>query len=303
MDECWLDVSASRLAFGNGVTIGNTIRSRCRNELGLTVSVGLSFNKIFAKLGSDLKKPDALTVLPPDDFKSIVYPLPVGHLLGVGRKNEAVLKRFGIHTIGKLAEANEDLLRSRFGKIGVYLKEAAEGKDCSPVLPAYEETPIKSIGRGMTVAKDLKEEQEVWLLILRLVQEIGEKLRFHRLMARGIALDCKTADFSHQTLQKQLSAPSDCTMTLAQEAFLLFRERYLFRTPLRSVSVRAISLCPAEEGVQLSLFEDPRSLRLQALDRVSDQIRSRWGAHALTQASLLNHPFSQQQELCSFHAP
>ena len=318
MDECWLDVTASRLAFGDGVSIGEEIRKRILRELGLTVSVGVSFNKIFAKLGSDLKKPNALTHIPSGRFREIVWPLPVGEMMGVGRKSEADLRRFGIDTIGKLATADSAFLQMRLGKNGTMLKESARGNDTTPVLPCHYRPPLQSIGHGFTVPKDLEQREEVWLLILELCQEIGEKLRYHGLRAGGVALDLKTRSLFSASIQKTLPFSTDCTMTLAKEAFRLFQERYAFTEPLRSVTVRAISLSDRSGGVQLSLFSQSEDLRAEKLDRVTDAIRRRWGKGALKNASLLvgqlpdSHgyipfrgtaPLDQEREMPEGHLP
>jgi len=303
MDECWLDVSASRLAFGTGSQIGEKIRQRIREELGLTISVGVSFNKVFAKLGSDMKKPDALTYLSPCDLEKKIWPLPVENLLGVGRRNGALLHRFGFHTIGHLAAADDTFLKMKLGKTGLYLKICAKGEDVSPVKPSDFEAPMKSVGRGKTTPKDLKTPEEIWITILSLCQEIGETLRFHRKKAGGIAIECKDRLFFTKTLQKKLLQPTHSTMTLAKEAFSLFRERYVLREPLRSVTVRAIDLENHTEASQLSLFTDKADLREEKLDAVSDRIRKKYGDDAIRSASLVHTSFSHPKEYRPFAGP
>ena len=286
LDECWLDVTASRLAFGDGVSIATEIRNRIRTELGLTISAGISFNKIFAKLGSDLKKPDAQTYIPRDRFREQIWGLPVESILGVGPKAAFTLHRFGFHTLGRLAEADDSFLRLQFGKMGAVLKSYARGEDTGPVLPYDYEPPMKSISHGLTVARDLEQAEEVWTLILALSQEIGEKLRFHKKRAMGVSLVCKDRNFFTKSVQKRLLLPTDCTMTIAREAFALFRERFAFREPLRSVTVRAIDLV-REEAQQLSLLTEREDVRAERLDLVTDAIRARFGKNALTPARLL----------------
>ncbi len=303
MDECWLDVSGSRLAFGDGVTIGNALRRRMKKELGLTISVGVSFNKIFAKLGSDLKKPDALTRIDREHFRETVWPLPIGELFGVGRKTGATLHRFGIDTIGALARADLYFLNLTFGKVGLMLHAFANGEDPSPVVPTQFASPIQSVGHGFTAPSDLTQYDQVRLLILSLCQEIGQKLRFHQMTARGIAVECKTASFCTRSLQKQFKAPTDATATLVKEAYALFCERYPFYEPLRALTVRAIGLEDAKSGIQLTLFSDTNEERNHRLDRACDAIRNRWGKTAVTPASLLPHPLPDQAEYTPFHAP
>ena len=299
-DECWLDVTASRLAFGDGTRIGEEIRRRIRAELGLTISVGVSFNKVFAKLGSDLKKPDALTRILPETFQSQVWPLPVESMLWVGRKSAGVLHRYGFHTLGDLAAADDLFLKLQFGKNGAMLKAAARGEDRSPVLPCDYEFPMKSVGHGMTTPRDLTSPEEVWTLILSLSREVGRKMRACGKVAQGVAIECKDRNFFQKTLQKKLPFPTSSTKTLAKEAFLLFSRRYVFREPLRSVTVRALDLVP-EEGTQLSLFTGKEVLREEKLDRVSDQVERRFGKDALTFARLLQSPLPETHGYVPFH--
>ncbi|MBR3837722.1 MAG: DNA polymerase IV [Clostridia bacterium] len=301
MDECWLDVTASSFAFGTGETIGGELRERIRKELGLTISVGVSFNKVFAKLGSDMKKPDAMTLLPRDAVAQRIWCLPVEEMLWIGPKSAAILHRFGIDTIGKLAQADDTFLRLKFGKLGAQMKASARGEDQSPVLPVNYEPKMKSIGHGITTPQDLTTYDQVWILIFALCQDIGEKLRFHKKMAKGVALECKDRNFFVKTLQARLSEPTDCTITIANAAFTLFRERYLFREPLRSVSVRAIDL-ERDEFPQLSLFTDPKEIKSQVLDHACDSIRARFGKGAIRAASLLSVSLPEEEGYIPFSA-
>lgn len=300
LDECWLDLTSSRLAFGSGKKIGEEIRARIKAELGLTISVGVSFNKVFAKLGSDLKKPDALTEITKENFESLVWPLPVEVLLGVGRKTAERLHRFGIHTVGSLAGADSKLLQLLFGKIGLDLKQSALGRDLSPVLTADLEPPMKSVGHGTTVPRDLETEDQIWNLILLLSQEIGQKLRFYGKKALGVAIECKDKNFFTKGFQRRLSAPTDHTMTIAREAFSLFRERYRFTEPVRSVTVRAIDLIRSE-AEQLSIFTQKENLRGQVLDRAGDALCRRFGKSALLPASLLHASLPEHDGYVPFH--
>lgn len=302
MDECWLDVSASRLAFGDGCSIAETLRQRMKKETGLTISIGLSFNKVFAKLGSDMKKPDALTFIPREAMADTVWPLPVGEMLGVGRRSAAELSRFGIVTLGELARADDRFLQMKFGKNGVRMKAWARGEDNAPVLPIDVEAPMKSVGHGTTPPRDLRSPEEVWRLILALTQDVGEKLRYYGKKAHGVALDCKDRNFSLRSMQKRLAVPTDCTMTLAREAFSLFREKYLFREPIRSLSVRAIDL-EKSDCVQLSLFTEKREVRDETLDRACDKLRSIYGKDIVKNASILTTFVPDEKGYIPFSAP
>ncbi len=302
MDECWLDVSASRLAFGDGHSIAEELRQRMKKETGLTISIGLSFNKVFAKLGSDMKKPDALTVIPREKIEETVWPVAVEEMLGVGRRTAETLHLFGIHSLGDLAKADDLFLKMKFGKVGERMKAWARGEDNSPVLPHDCEAPMKSIGHGTTPPKDLSTHEEVWRLILALMQDVGEKLRFHGKKANGIAVDCKDRNFSLRSMQKKLLSPTDCTMTLAREAYSLFRAKYSFHQPIRSLSVRAIDL-ERSDATQLSLFTEKKDLRGETLDRACDRLRSIYGKDIVKNASILSTYVPDEKGYIPFSAP
>lgn len=299
-DECWLDVTASRRLFGDGVEIATVLRERCKKELGLTISVGISFNKVFAKLGSDLKKPDGQTHLPREAVERVVWPLPVDTMLGVGPSTGGALSRFGIRTIGDLSRADDYLLHLRFGKRGAWLKLAARGEDATPVLPADAIIPPKSIGHGLTPPADLETPEQVWTLILALTGEIGARLRESGMQARGIALDLRDRNLMTRSLRRRLPRPTDGTMTLAREAFSLFRERYLFHEPLRSLSVRAIDL-ERDETPQLSLFQEKSDLREMRIDRLCDRLAARYGKPILLPARILSTPLPEKADYKPFH--
>lgn len=186
MDEVWLDITGSTKLFGNGERVANVLRERIKFELGLTISVGVSFCKVFAKLGSDMKKPDAVTVIPKDSFREVIWDLPASDLLGVGRSTDKVLSSYGIHTIGELANAYPDLIQRKLGKNGMMLLAFANGEDRSRVAPQDYEPPMKSVGHGITTVQDLENNAEVWNIILALTQDIGHKLRVYNKNAAGV---------------------------------------------------------------------------------------------------------------------
>ena len=162
IDESWLDITGSMHLFGGDPkAIADALRRRLRQELGLTISVGVSFNKVFAKLGSDYKKPDATTVISRENWQDIVWPLPVGDLLFVGRAAGRVLHQYGLETIGQLAACSPQMLETLLGKLGLQLHEYANGLDGSPVRPAGQQEPVKSVGNGTTFPKNLTRWEEV----------------------------------------------------------------------------------------------------------------------------------------------
>ena len=209
MDECWLDISGTESLFGSPEKVANEIRETMKFELGLTISVGVSFNKIFAKLGSDMKKPDAVTVIPKDTFKEKIWGLPAADLLGVGRATQRVLDSYCIRTIGDLANTDPEFLRRRLGKNGVVLWNYANGNDLSLVAKKDFVSPIKSVGHGITTVADLEKPEQVWPVFLELTQDIGHKLRVHGLIADERHLKPATIDNIHTVLHQILDMAVD----------------------------------------------------------------------------------------------
>ena len=288
MDECWLDVTGSR-AMGSGMEIADEIRKTIKFELGLTISAGVSFNKIFAKLGSDLKKPDAVTCIAKESFRDTIWNLPASCLLGAGRATEKVLSNHGIHTIGQLAAAPDELLLRCLGKNGLLLKRYANGLDNSPVMHADSTSPVKSIGHGITTLQDLENTAEVWRIILELAQDIGAKLRTHRKKAGGISISIRNSRLEAKQWQCMLETPVNSPAYLARAAFSLFQQSYRWEWPIRSVTVRAVSLCEEERPVQCGLFYDIHILeRQERLDTAVEEIRNRFGKDAIKNGVLLH---------------
>lgn len=286
MDECWLDVTGSRYK-GRGLEIADEIRRTVKFELGLTISVGVSFNKIFAKLGSDMKKPDAITCIEEDSFREKIWNLPASDMLGVGRATEKVLSGYGIHTIGELAGASDGFLKSRLGKNGLMIKKYANGLDDSPVTCSDYVFPVKSIGHGITTIQDLENNAEVWCVMLELVQEIGSKLRAHRKRAGGIAISIRNHELLTKEWQCRISIPTQSPTYLARTAFALFSKQYRWEYPIRSVTVRAINLVEEDCPIQYDLFTDVKSLeRQERLDAAIEQIRQRFGKEAIKNGAL-----------------
>lgn len=290
-DECWLDVTGSRALFGDGKTIANELRCRMKAELGLTISVGVSFNKIFAKLGSDLKKPDAVTCLPEDTFREVVWPLPVGELFGVGRRTAATLQRYGVNTIGELANAYLPMLEHCLGKNGRRLYEDANGRNTDPVLPLDAEIPIQSVGHGTTTRRDMTTPEQVKAVMLSLCEEIGHRLLALKKRATGVAIDLRDNTLHHQQYQCRLPQPTDSYSLLAAEAYRLMLRKHRFELPLRAVSVTAIGLVSDAIPYQLDLFTDGTSLeRKERLDRLMDGINGRYGMGTIRYGVLFSDP-------------
>lgn len=301
MDEVWMDVTSSTKVFGNGEQIANQLRERIKYELGLTISVGVSFCKVFAKLGSDMKKPDAVTVIPKDSFREIIWDLPASDMIGVGRATEKLLSSYGIHTIGELANAYPDLIQRKLGKNGMVLLAFANGEDRSKVAPQDYEPPMKSIGHGITTMQDLENNAEVWNIMLALTQDIGHKLREYNKNAAGVAIYIRDNQLHVKQWQCQLPVRTHSAAIIAREAYRLFERNYSWEYPIRSVTVRAINLCSQDFPEQLGFFSDAAAVeRKEKLETVIEDIRRRFGKYSIQPACLcqdIKMPTDREVEL------
>ena len=282
VDESWLDVTGSCSIKGDGMTIAEEIRQRIKRELGITVSIGVSWNKIFAKLGSDYKKPDAITRFGRDNYKELVYPLPASDLLYVGSKTEAKLAQYGIRTIGQLAAADPTFLHSFLGKMGYVLSAFARGEDRTPVNRENAEAPIKSIGNSTTTPRDLVNETDVSIIVHLLAESVSARLRENNFLCNVVEISVRDNGLESFTRQKKVTVPTDITKEIADSAMELFRFHYNWRKPIRSLGVRASSLSPANTPWQISMFTDPEYReRQQRMDKAVDEIRRRFGFYSI----------------------
>lgn len=288
MDECWLDVTSS-YRYGSAMQIAEKIRKAMREELGLTVSIGVSFNKIFAKLGSDMKKPDAVTVITEDNFKSQVWPLPASDLIYVGRATMAKLEKCGILTIGDLAAVPPEILKSWFGINGIKLWHFANGTDDSRVMHKDFVCPIKSIGHGITCVADLSNEEEVYRVMLELSQDIGHRLRVHEMRASGVQLFVRGNDLFGMQYQTKFEMPTRSPHEIADTARELFHNKYGWSNPVRAVTVRTIDLVPRYSSRQMNIFYDAETAeRRDRLETAVEDIRRRFGKRSIINATLLH---------------
>ncbi len=254
IDECWLDVTGSTLLFGDGEKMANRIRNDIKKELGITISVGVSFNKVFAKLGSDMKKPDAVTVISRENFKEKIWSLPASDLLFVGKKTAEKLKSCGINTIGDISCCDDVTLTRLLGKNGVELKIYALGEDTSPVSPENKESKPKSIGKSTTEAHDFASNDEVWKAFLKFAQSISDTLRQKQLFASGVQVHIRTSSLAVREFSRTFNFTTNSSLTIAKLGFKLFCENYTFGEPLRSVGLRVINLKEEEIFIQQNLF-------------------------------------------------
>lgn len=286
-DEAWLDVTASLPLWGHdALVVANEISERVKAELGVTVSVGVSWNKIYAKFGSDCRKPDAVTVVSPENRAELMWPAPVDDLLYVGPATRSKLLRADIRTIGDLAETPPERLRRRLGKMGLVLSGFARGEDATPVKVLDPSTStvgyeVKSIGNGLTAPFDLVRPCDAKLLVYLLAESVAQRLREHRVRARTIAISARSGiDLAGCIRQAPLPHPSNITGEVASAAWELLRanEPLDERHPLRALGVRALNLVDAAAPVQLDIFGDEdRRERLEQLDAAVDGLRRRYG--------------------------
>jgi DNA polymerase-4 len=295
VDECWLDVTGSTHLFGSGEAIADNIRRRMRDELGVTASVGVSWNKIFAKLGSDLKKPDATTVISEDNFRHVVWPLPVGELLYVGRSTRQKLQNRAVFTIGDLAERDVKDLRLLLGIWGETLWSFANGLDSAPVRLNGEESVIKSVGNSTTAARDLLNIEDVKMIIYVLAESVAARLCRHGLKCTTVAISVRDKDLMSFERQAKLSGPTFLSSDIAGMALDLFDANYRWDKPIRSLGVRGADLVTADRHIQLDLFDRDKS-ELESLERTVDWLRQRFGHYSIQRCNML-----QDRQLTGFN--
>ncbi len=288
IDESWLDVTGSRTLFGSGEEIAETLRRRVREELGITISVGVSFNKAFAKLGSDYKKPDATTVISRENFKEIVYPLPVGDLLFVGRSTREALSKLRIKTIGDLAESREDAIRKLLGKSGEVIYRYARGEDDSPVDPhAHDE--VKSVGNGMTFRRDLCSEKDILCGITHLSESIAVRMRKKGVKCTVVQVTIKSPDMHSIQRQEKLSSPTNLAKDITDKAMEIIHRNWNMRNPIRMLTVTGSGMISENEAVQLSFFDTQKDLRHENLEKAIDKIRDKYGSDAVKSANIIDN--------------
>ena len=288
LDECWLDVTGSA-AKGDGMTIAKEINARIKYELGITVSIGVSYNKIFAKLGSDYKKPDAITEISKDNFKGIAWPLPAGDLLYVGRATERKLHSYCIRTIGELANTSEKLLYSMFGKWGDVLYAFSNGLDTTLVSQFDNQPTIKSIGNSTTSPRDLANNEDVKIILFVLADSVARRLREQGFKARTVCISVRDNELCSFTRQFTMKQYTNITSEIAQEGICLFLHHYRWCKPIRSIGISVTDLVNDTVVTQLDLFTDEISReKKEHLDSAVDWLKKRFGSYCVQPAVLLS---------------
>ena len=290
IDESWLDVTASRRLFGTGKEIADSIRRTVKEELGLTLSAGVSFNKIFAKMGSEYKKPDATTVISRDNFRDILWPLPAGDFFTVGRRTAEKLTRYGIRTVGDIACSDRDFLISVLGKHGAQIHDYTNGLDDSPVTKSAERSKIKSVGHGITFRRDLTGEEDIRTAVTALSDRVCSRLRRYGLRCRAVKAEIKDPGLRTISRQEGLSRPTDDTRTMASAVMDLISKSWVTDDPIRLLTVTAIDLCDKDQTEQLSIFDaDPGDEQKKEIGKTLDEIRKKYGKNAIVFGSVIDN--------------
>ena len=297
IDESWLDVTASQKLFGSGVEIADRIRERVKSELGLTLSAGVSFNKFFAKMGSEYKKPDATTLISRDNFRELLWPLPISEMFMVGFATSDKLMSIGITKIGDLARADEKTLANLLGKQGPILKGYANGIDDSPVAKSDAKHRIKSVGNGVTFKRNLKSENDLLTALTGLADTVAGRLRSYKLKACGVKVDVRDPEFNDTSRQKKLPSPTNNAQDLKAGALDLIHSFWRSEKEIRLITLTAINLVDEDSDTQLSFFDAQGNLsdssnadnENDSIEKAMDDIREKFGRDSIAFGQVIDN--------------
>ena len=286
IDESFLDLTGSMHLFPmTPRELADVLRARVRQEIGITISVGVSFCRVFAKLGSDYKKPDATTVMDREHYRALAYPLPVSDMLFAGRKSTEALRRLGIVTIGDLAATDRKLVAARLGEIGDTLWRYANGLDEEPVRSYYDRTPPKSISNGMTFRRDIIGEEEIRAGVAALTDEVAERLREGNHKACVVQVQIKLPDFRTVQRQRTRDKATWLRQDIIADVMTLIRESTGTRTPIRAITVGVAGLVPPDEVTeQLDMFgggSTEKDEKKEAVEEALGNIRGKFGKNSI----------------------
>lgn len=290
-DECWLDCTGSVNLFGDGAKIADDIRKRVKTELGLTISVGISFNKIFAKIGSDKCGADSIMEITQNNFKSILYPLPARELFMVGAKTAEALSKLNIMTIGNLAGASPDLLKMHFGINGLKLLESARGENKENVRESSKQRTPESIGHGMTAARDIKDFEDAEAVIYYLCELVATRLRKKKLRGGGLSLNIRDVNLFSITRQAKIQAPTCSSSEIGVGAMALLRANWNKTPALRTLTVSVYDLSPIDGASQMNMFEEIKHNKNDNLEKAVDKIREKYGSTSIVRGNLIEKDF------------
>lgn len=296
IDESWLDVTGSQGLFGDGEKIADELRETVQKETGVTISVGVSFNKVFAKLGSDYKKPDATTVISRENYRELLWPLPVDRMIFVGDSSKAALERLRVRTIGDLAQMDRELLEKKLGKQGATLYLYANGLDKSRVRSIYEEREVKSIGNSITFKRNLTGMEDIRLGVRAISDQVASRLRRHQVKCTTVQVVIKDPDFRIISRQKPLKKPTHLSQDLYECALSIIQDSWKTTAPIRMLSITGANLVGDGEDTvqeQLSLFDPPgereEKQKQENLETTLDQIRSKFGRESVSFGSVIDN--------------
>lgn len=288
LDEAWLDVTGSALTHGSGKEIAEEIRHRIKQELGITVSIGVSYNKIFAKLGSDYKKPDAVTVITKENYKDIVWKLKASDLLYVGRATEKNLRRLGIFTIGDLATFPLPTLRKNFGKWADILHTFSNGLDLSPVMKSDEVSAVKSIGNSTTAIRDLVCLEDAKIIFMVLCDSVCRRMREHGYRANTVCISIRNSELFTITRQRKLMRSTNLSKDILETCMALFKENCCFDKSIRSLGVSVCDFESSATPLQPTIFcDETLKIKQENLENTLDRIRNRFGSYSIRPAKLM----------------
>lgn len=306
IDESWLDVTGSQRLFGTGEQIAHKIRQRHIDELGLTVSVGVSFNKIFAKLASDLKKPNAVTCIREDNYKQIVYPLPVRALMGIGGSTENRLKSVGINTLGELADTDIRVVRNLLGVCGEKLWYCVNAMDNSPVISKELMPAQKSVSRSITPPEDISDFETAKEYIFYLSEDVYSQMLKMQVYSYSLSVEIRENSLERHSFRKMLRYPLKTSSEIACEALKLLKDNYSKKLALRSIGVCVGDFECCDEPLQTDLFFDcQKQLKHEKLEKKVNELRGKYGSRIIKRALLLNKDMPDEishSTPCSFRA-
>ena len=284
IDEAWLDVTGSLALFGSAENVAGLLKARIKHRFGITCSVGIAPNKLLAKLASEMKKPDGLTIIRPEDVACTLEHLPVKELCGIGRKTEQLLLMMGIRSCGELGRSDVGRLTRKFGIVGESLQRMGQGSDDSPVVPVENEQEVKSVGHSMTLEKDISSRRDIEKYLLQLAEMVGRRARRYDVAGKTVHLTVRYSDFTTVGRQQSRKVPTNQSEEIFREALTVLDSMEISQ-PVRLLGIRITNLCYQRQ--QLPLFEEERRkvLATSAMDTVND----RYGSFAVTYGSLLDN--------------
>ena len=288
IDECWLDVTDSLKFFGNEKQLADRIRNDVKNELNITISVGVSFCKLFAKLGSDLKKPDATTIISKENFKNIIYPLPINAIIGIGRRLEVKYNKIGVSRLGDIINIPDNILKKKFGKLGIELKEKLLGIDNDEVKLCDCFVPPKSIGNGTTTITDIYSRKEIIGTVSMLSNEISTRLRYQNFNASGVSVTLKTATFQYFHQTNKFDFATNSQSHIINTVMNTIDSFWQYNIPIRAIRICVYNLSNAKQ-TQQCMFSN--IIKDTSLNLAIDKIRSKYGYHSISPAISINNNY------------